>query len=99
MLGISSEILEWKWDFDNSSVGTYDGQDTILGDMVAKFVTGDFNDTIVYNTSTSSDNTSFAEVVASKVDCTNTGIDDNTTYPVACLFTNFDINISVTQED
>ena len=30
--------LTWKWDFDNSGAGTYDRQDTLLGDLAAGII-------------------------------------------------------------
>lgn len=31
----SNKVLSWEWDFDDSTAGTFDGADTILGDLAA----------------------------------------------------------------
>ncbi len=38
-LNVAGDTLTWEWDFDAAGAGTYDGADTILGDLMAGTLT------------------------------------------------------------
>jgi hypothetical protein len=90
---LGDENLTWEWDFDDSGKGTYDKQDTILGDMIEDTEAGLAADVVVVAKTASA--TSYSTVSYTKDG--SQALLNNTV--IASLKTQFDIELTVTQVD
>jgi hypothetical protein len=90
---LGEEYLTWEWDFDDSGKGTYDQQDTILGDMIEDTEAGLAADVVVVAKTASA--TSYSTVAYTE-DGSQALLNNAV---IASLKTQFDIELTVTQVD